>query len=382
MQTESLLVRRAATVSPQDAKARLAEKYPAYKLVEFKTEIDNDNNQFYVASLMKAAEHPEVGVEPLDVGGPESPPEAPEAPKEEKSEHKEEKSEGGLEHKLDKILDMLHTLVGGGDDSDDSLTNGSEGPVDSKPLPPPVPEPLPSMGQAQHPMFAKKKESVLKDEIEPQVEVKFNDAIGRPTTQVVPLSALHLYDQWPGKGAYTATPIDSSVTNLREPTTPRMAFAKKQQLVVVRDNSKNVMMAEAKAELDAEFNQHGFKVAKMVRRDDKIVAGLIRVAILRDDVSPALHQRPNRGQPMRWDENGYPIFPPEEMRTESYPPGVNTAPRAQNIPGGHLLSPDEMAAEDYGNDPFGTNMDDFDYEEYHDQQGRAITNPKLKRLRQ
>jgi hypothetical protein len=204
MQTESLLVRRAATVSPQDAKARLAEKYPAYKLVEFKTEIDNNNNQFYVASLMKAAEHPEVGVEPLDVGGPESPPEpeseAPEAPKE---EHKEEKSEGGLEHKLDKILDMLHTLVGGGDDAP---APEDSGPVDSKPLPPPVPEPLPSMGQTQHPMFAKK-----------------------------------------------------------------------QQLTVVRENSKNTRLAEAKAELDAEFNQHGFKVAKMVRRDDKIVAGLVRI---------------------------------------------------------------------------------------------------------
>jgi hypothetical protein len=43
-----------------------------------------------------------------------------------------------------------------------------------------------------------------------------------------------------------------------------------------------VKIAAAKAELDAEFNPEGFKVVKMVRRDDKIVAGLVRSDTLKD----------------------------------------------------------------------------------------------------
>ncbi len=201
MHTETLFVRRAATVSPQEAKARLAEKYPGYTVKNFKVESSEDG-EFYTAALTRQAEHPEIGAEPLDVGPEPEADESPDSPEpEDKPEPKEDKGDdSGLEHKLDKIVDMLQTLVGGGD------PETPESPVDSKPLPPPVKEPH-----------------------------------GMPSGP-----------------------------------SPMGMFGSKRYLTVVRDNSKTTKMVDAKTELDKEFAPHGFKVAKMVRKDDTIVAGLVR----------------------------------------------------------------------------------------------------------
>ncbi len=196
MQTETIMVRRAATVSEADARARLGEKYPGWAVSHFKIE-EEDGHRYFVATLDKTAEHPEAGLADVVDAGPDAgpapdAPEAPEPPKEEKSES------SGLEHKMDQVLDMLKTLVHGGDD---------EPPADDKPLPPPVKEPM-------------------------------------------------------GLGA--GGPMGMS------------PFHGKLHMVVARDNSSNVKLATAKAELDTEFGPHGFRVAKMVRRDDKIVAALVR----------------------------------------------------------------------------------------------------------
>jgi hypothetical protein len=151
---------------------------------------------------------------------------SPEPPKEDKPE---EKGNSGLEHKLDKIMDMLQTLVGGDETPADHA--GGESPVDSKPLPPPVKEPHPAMGGG-------------------------------------------------GGGAMGL-------------------FGKKLQLTVERENSKDVKLATAKAELDAEFAPHGFKVAKMVRKDDKIIAGLVRNT---NDLPPFMKKDEDKDEDDKSDE--------------------------------------------------------------------------------
>lgn len=194
MQTETIMVRRAATVSEADARARLGDKYPGWDVTSFKIE-EEDGDRYFVATLDKTAEHPPVGIE--DVGPPEPPAEGPdEGDSEEPEPPKEEKSESsGVEAKLDKLLDMMKTLVHGGDDEDP--------PADKAPLPPPVKEPLGMGGMGMSPFHGK----------------------------------LHL--------------------------------------VVAREDD-GIKLAAAKAELDEEFGPHGFRVAKMVRKDKQVVAALVR----------------------------------------------------------------------------------------------------------
>jgi len=223
-----------------------------------------DDKEFYIAHLTKGAE---VGIaDALSMPAPEPPAldlpptdddkESDEKPKEDKGDNSE------IMGRLDKIEDMLKTLVGG----DDPDTAGDPVPKGhGKPLPPPVMPPGGGIGHGMgNPMMAKR-------------------------------------------------------------------LAGRVNLTTVRDNSRNVKMAAARTELDTEFGPYGFKVKKMIRRDDKIVAGLVRVAYMKDELIPDEENiDPATGQRI------------QQNQRSQMPWQGNDAPRMQNPGQNMMLTPEQI----------------------------------------
>lgn len=90
-------------------------------------------------------------------------------------------------------------------------------------------------------------------------------------------------------------------------------------------------MAAARTELDTEFGPYGFKVKKMIRRDDKIVAGLVRVAYMKDELIPDEENiDPATGQRI------------QQNQRSQMPWQGNDAPRMQNPGQNMMLTPEQI----------------------------------------
>jgi hypothetical protein len=224
---ETLTIRKVADVSEAAAKAAIKTKFAGYKIASFKTERAPDGQTYYSALITRTADHPQAGLpEPPMPGGLEPDlgsggdiNDSPEdLPDAPEDEPKEDK--GDKISELEGKLDHLLNLV-------EQLTGSGDEPAE------------PELPKTEHP--------------------KEHHDLPDPAQEPV--------------GPAAGPPMGSMFSK---------KLAGRMHVTVVRDNSANVKIAAAKAELDAEFNPEGFKVVKMVRRDDKIVAGLVRSDTLKD----------------------------------------------------------------------------------------------------
>lgn len=231
---ETLTIRRPSEdfASVAEAKESILKRFAGYRIASFKTEEDHSGQSFYSALITKKSDHPQAGLpEPPMPGGLGPDPALPsegdtvdpenvtseDNPDAEAAKPKEDKGDSKiheLETKLDHLLNLVEKLTGG-EDKPDELAE-------------------PELPNTEHP--------------------------GKPHHELPPPAQEPI---GPGAGG----PMGMFGSKL----------AGRMQVTAVRDDAKNVTIKTAKAELDATFNPYGFKVVKMVRRDDKIVAGLIRV---------------------------------------------------------------------------------------------------------